>query len=217
MKFEFGPALSPQEKLPFMPTPESIAALENFEAIRGWQSKLLIFLAACEIKPASTIEIFVRNSEEQMGVERVFGDLDLQFVIAKEERSKPLKDGTQDILLYYIVAHKSENLKRALDAVHNFSNPEKVDAEKEFGLAMGFPETSVEAYQQARSRGLRQTPDSPVLERKDYHAMLTPEENEFTFFVLSRDHYKEELKWVHKIIEITQKYAPKIYHGSLGE
>jgi hypothetical protein len=222
MKFESGPSANPQENKAspeteqrFIPSPESIASLEDIQSIGiGWGGKREVFLAACEIKPATHLPIFVYDSQDQSDIEKIFVALGLQYEILMEETTDPNDGKIQGRYLDYMVSHVPENLRRAATAWRNLRQEEMCD-EAEFGLAMGYPVTAVEAFQKNSKEGLHESPDSPILSRGEMTNRLTPEEDAFVAFKLSRDHWKQELDWVYQGMEITKKYAPKIYTGVL--
>lgn len=224
MKFE-QPPINPKEQRPtgeqkqkFVPSPESIASLEDVQSVGiGWQGKLEVFLAACEIKPATQLSLFVLDSQDQIDIEKIFTDLGLHHIIAKEEATNPQDGDPQGIFLDYIVSHSESHLNRAKEAFLNLSRDGE-DNEAVFGLAMGFPESAVHNFQQTRNRDDSETAHQELfLSSQEEKELLTAEESAFTFFRLSKAHWKEELAWVHDIIDATKKYAPKIYAGNMEE
>jgi hypothetical protein len=185
-------------------SPEFKKGVETLETIDeiGWQSKIIILATALNLKPASLIE-FRGHPEERKKIIEMFRDLGLFFSENEDKAEEYYED---DHLLTFRIGSTAANLAEA-KMVHVSDN-------RHFGTSMGFPATSVEAY----SRWQENKKENDLLmPQKEYHKVLTKEEDKFVFFRLSKEHYEEEIEWVEQIIAAVKQYAPRLYEEVISQ
>jgi hypothetical protein len=88
------------------------------------------------------------------------------------------------------------------------SNPSE---DANFGKAMEFPESAIEAYgryRESRKEGFLIDFEEP---------QLTEEEKAFSFFRLSSQNWEKEIEWLEQIIVGVKEYSPRIYEQVMEE
>ncbi len=89
----------------------------------------------------------------------------------------------------------------ALARAHNENN------DREFGLLVGYPITAVDAF----------LGNQPRIEHEDLPKEIQSSEYfHFLEFVLSKDHWQEEIETVKRQAEIVQKVAPAFYQNIIS-
>lgn len=164
---------------------EAIHTLETYYGLSD-HARFITLATALHIKPAAEFSRQSGSTREE--VEDMLSKLKLYFHCPPGE-------------VRYIIGNSEENLS---EAVASFGTPPA--SSTRFGAAMGYPDTSIEAFEQEDLR----------LPEHEYADLLTEEELHFSFITLSRAHYKEELAWIDKMITAAKENAPELYEEMMS-
>jgi len=181
----------------------AVRALEHAPLVN--QSKMLALAVALDLKPMSMISstVFKFRSESLVG-----GSVEITSVMqALGLKCAPSPfmdlDGKEVVSCSEFIVSKSQEridlfqrdmtecFRRGLYDAHYH---------EVFGRAMGFPETSIYAWNH-----------NETLTNEEHDEFLEPEEREFLFFRLSRQYWKEEMRYIHQLMAGVRKTSPRIY------
>lgn len=179
---------------------EAIEFLEDIDYV-GPTHKAVILATYLGLKPMSVFSTqFIPGSSVEIlshDLEFMLENMGLKFSRGYEYEQNA-QSNTHDpeyVSLFYYISKNEENLK-------SFSiTPDIKKYHKEFGLALGFPKTAVDAFVNR----------DDLLNEDNLPDDFTEEDRKFRFFVFSKSGYKEELEWLRKIIEGVKEVSPKIY------
>jgi len=170
----------------------AIQGLEQLDELTT-QDRVLILATALDLKPASVVVIKKENFRLHDRLLDTLSDLGLFF---SESESPHNADA-----ICITIGGTPVTIGTAMENVFT--------TDEAFGASMGFPNTAVHAYSQADLDG--GSPNEKLLSWKETREQLTPEEQRFLFFRLSKDNYKDEVELVEQIIAATKEYTPRLY------
>jgi hypothetical protein len=154
-------------------------------------SKALIMSVALNLKQAAEFESSDRSQDE---IEKMLSKLGVYFL--RDEEWEEFSQAPIPVLSYLIattpdVLNKAINNTRPTFDEHYGRN---------FGEAMEFPATSIDAWEYGEEL---LAPTDP---------RLTSEEKAFLFFRLSASDWEKEVEWLEQLIAGVKQYSPQIYN-----
>ena len=104
-------------------------------------------------------------------------------------------------LMHFSISKSEDNFTSRPDfGDSNLSEEEKREKHIEYGVALGFPKTAVQAFVDGTTYKIFELVD-----------IITPEEFAFLYFAPSKRHLEEELELVHSFARKTKAASPKLY------
>lgn len=186
------------------------SAVKKLELLTGItsQAKVQILAVALDLKPAAEMDLHT-NRENVEHFTNILSELGLFFfedtVATQMIRDSSEQNGhnfEENPATVFVIGNTPETIAiaREIPAAH-------VSEHKKFGLAMGYPDTAVQAFTEAFS-----TNNFDVLLTKEEETnLLTEEEKKFLYHRLSKKEYAKEIESTEQIIVAVKKYSPKIY------
>lgn len=189
----------------YMESPKFKEAVHKLESLTGLlpRSKALILVTALDLKPATEFE-FSGSPQEKAELIDTLSNLGLYF-FENEEKTKFCESIGKHGVQTFTIGNTPEHIGAGMAAT--------VDDNEHFGLAMGFPETAVDAY----SSGNGGYNNDLLLRREELKNILTDEERKFLFFRLSKESYEKEVEWIEQIIAAVKQHSPEIYNQVMKE
>jgi len=173
--------------------------LENSKGILSC-SKVIVLAVALNIKKAGLID-FDKFLESYEQIEDMLSNLGVFFTRDEAREHWNLKHNGDPYVGFFIIGSTPETIGEAMKNSKPFEGQENWD--KNFGEAMDFPSSSIEAFV---------SKDKSLLPSEDEKDKLTDEEKAFLFFKLSKDNWQVEIQWLEQIISAIKVYSPKIYN-----
>ncbi len=187
---------------------QNLEALENFSLEKGKKIDLaLLLLDRKDVAYLGSTKIVENEEEENSFIEEFSKELK-EIKKACEElgllyESEEVKEENAFVSFSIIISKDEEGLNR-------FSNAEKEKDDKTMGLLLGFPQTSVEAFNSEKSLDFEVflVNELPEEERKELE-----EEGVIKFlnFQPSKEHWREELDQARKNQALIKEKTPQLY------
>lgn len=189
------------------------ALVERIENSKlGLEPKVDLILVKAGVKPASMLEVTVRNGEnvflDKEGLEDVKAILEISGLantITSEESSKELE--TIKILVSQDENHL-QKLKEVADMLFhpqqypNLKDKEQwLDLQEKLGTLLGYPPTSIKGFLEENVMDRGNLPDD----------VQESEALAFGHFTLSKDHWTEELRQGEAWANCIKSLSPKLY------
>lgn len=182
-------------------TKEAIKEIENLDFIDN-QSKVDIILTYKKVKPSSKVELFFKPGYESYSerdfkanidkVERIFKDLSLRYVLEISEEEKDFR-----VAVFYI-GKDIECRDRIKNAFGEKDNDKK---DLNAGNELGYPPTAIEGYRSGKIKKFDSLPEE--VRNSEYVKFLN--------FLLSEDHWEDELKAVKERANALKEISPELY------
>ncbi len=177
-----------------------------------------VVLTLAGFKRATALEI--RFGKYITGIPRSTPDPEQERAIAATRNRQILRqmqlfvagDPRKDGILY--AARNREDAERLAQLypsnMRGETPPEEV---KELGILFGFPHSAVEAFKTEVESESREGPRTEtVLKREDLpEEILNEEIAAFLSFILSKEHWREEMETVRRWAEVVKQRAPQLY------
>ncbi len=139
-------------------------------------------------------------NEKKESTKKMLGFLEIPFYFEEVEKEKfdySIKEG------YRFLAGRDEN------SLINLREALKTGSSKKIGLALGYPETAVNAFVEGEI--LDKYDDLRFLPQNEKDALKEEGVFKFVSFGLSKNNWREELELVRKYQEAIKKNAPNLY------
>ena len=212
---EYKPNFQPQTKLEQSLTKEQQEQIRNIENIKmGSMDKLSLLLLVLDQKKVadiSTLGLHVENQSEalwlaQASEERLEPVIKMcvdMGLVAKGEKYQNKNNGKFSGGYQILISKKAELIQRFQDA--------KLSGDHgEMGALFGFPDTAIDSFG-------REGEEGKILDRKEMQNEIERENlGGFINFMPSEKHWKQELVFVKKNMELIKKYSPKIFKEIVG-
>lgn len=207
-----------EQHKPNIENSEALYTLENFEHLSDG-GKIDIIAVYKGLKPASIIGMHRGDSPEYIFENKVteFQDtlhkLAIKFIItAADPKNEHIE---------FLIGKNDENLKELSNAYYSTFertaedySPESFQKfqrtrEQRIGYALGYPHTAVDAFVD---------PDQGSIEEDELpEEIQKSDELKFVNFILSRDHWQEELEYARQKAELVKEIAPEIYNRTVAK
>jgi hypothetical protein len=211
MAFESPSGCDPAPANRFEVSPEVVKKIEAFDErnLHNTEKESLILILA-GAKPATEVSFQQGLSESKEDfLERVQSARQLfqESGIAIAENEKTVQVKTEDTgkeqpwtVVDFFLSRDSAKAEQAKALAYS-NRPED---EENFGLLMGYPKTAVESYIKSLDEKYSQEPELP--EEIDFAEYM-----EFKNFIISKDHWQDELETVKQWAETIRTVAPDLY------
>lgn len=182
---------------------EALARLEGVGSLSGID-KMNMLLVAEGLKPASLVEMYFEAGHNEYTEADYERDIELtQQVLGRLGLITKVEMNTDPVSRQAIVMMaKDTGQLMELEKARNGSRDEGAA----LGTALGFPKTAVDAFVQGKDKMLTEIPT----EIKDDPA------RKFVGFVMSKDHWREEIEIGKRNAGLVKKIAPKLYDEVLA-
>jgi hypothetical protein len=178
---------------------EGVRVLEE-TSILNQQAKVIVLAVALGLKNAAELDVYSKEVVDLESVEEMFSGLGLYFY-EDEQSVAAVVDyyelGEEIPLVRYLIGNTPETIGEAI----KYAALPVTDHEK-FGNAMDFPPTAVTAFVENKEG---------LLSWEEVGEKMTEEEQKFSFFRFSKEHFEEEIVWLEQIIAGVKEYAPNLY------
>lgn len=182
-------------------TKEAIKEIENLDFMDN-QGKVDIILTYKKFKPSSKIELFFKPGYESYSerdfkantdkIEKIFKDLSLAYILEISEEEKDSR-----VAVFYI-GKDSECRDRIKDAFGEKNNNKK---DLKVGNELGYPPTAIEGYRNRKIKKFNSLPEE--VRNSEYVKFLN--------FLLSEDHWEDELEVVKERANALKEISPELY------
>ena len=180
---------------------EAIRKLESFSSIDS-QDKLLLLAVYLDLKPMSELHLSSKN-KDQDSIEDEFKDIiekmKLFYKISHSIR-KDRVSGLEIPVTNFFVTKDKTNLDDEKIGTEDYKKLGFEQYHLKLGKDFGFPETAIKGFI-----------THEVLDRNDFPTEITDEDRKFMFFALSKNNWKEEIKWLREIEDGVKNISPVIY------
>ena len=207
---------SPTEKAPagrLEVEPKLVEKIENEENFDNVDKEFLILVLAGE-KPVAGLTLHQKSGENSEDftrrVQKVRGllaETGLPYEEEKTDIQGEAESGKNDqYSVYDFYISRDPQIAKEAMALASKKNDDRhtPESQERFGLLMGYPKTAVEAYIKNINDPRSQEPELPEdVEFAEYM--------DFKNFVVSQDHWREELETVKRWAETIREIAPDLY------
>ena len=183
----------------------NLETLENLDqkilSLLGLSLVLTVYL---NVKPVCDVTIqagdVLELDKKTKKFKEVLSRLGLKFKESYQKLDNSYITDEKD-LMHFSISKSGDNFTSRPDfSDSKLSEQERKEKHIEYGTALGFPKTAVQAFIDGTTYKIFELVD-----------ILSPEEFAFLYFAPSKAHLKEELELVHSFAEKTKVASPKLY------